>query len=142
MSGASADGPRRAVARRIDWRRAAELLARGHCLKTVAHQVGCSRSHLSRMRCHDQVFRGWIAEFEAANAARERVSLASLRQAVQEAIANEVKNGNVRVSLWLADRLKLISPPGERTSEDELRGLLGSLSQDELREFEALRDPE
>ena len=61
---------------------------------------------------------------------------AELRRAVREAIEAEVKSGNVRVILWLADRLKLITPPSERTPERELREILGGLSQDELHEFE------
>ena len=65
---------------------------------------------------------------------------AELRRAVREAIEAEVKSGNVRVILWLADWLKLITPPSERTPERELREILGGLSQDELHEFEGLRD--
>jgi hypothetical protein len=48
----------------------------------------------------------------------------------------------VRVVLWLADRLKLVTPPSERTPTRELQALLGSLTTEELREFEELRDPE
>jgi hypothetical protein len=47
----------------------------------------------------------------------------------------------VRVILWLADRLKLVTPVDERTPEAELHELLGSLGPDELREFENLQDP-
>jgi hypothetical protein len=70
----------------------------------------------------------------------ERDRMADLRRAVHEAIEAEVRNGNVRVLLWLADRLKLITPPSERTPEQELREILGGLSQDELKEFEELCD--
>ena len=59
---------------------------------------------------------------------------------MRDAIEAEVKRGNVRVLLWLADRLKLLTPPTERTPEQELREILGGLSQDELHEFEGLRD--
>jgi len=68
----------------------------------------------------------------------ERDRMEDLRRAVHEAIEAEVLNGNVRVLLWLADRLKLITPPSERTPEQELRAILGGLSQDELKEFEGL----
>ena len=70
----------------------------------------------------------------------ERDPMGDLRRAVHEAIEVEVRNGNVRVLLWLADRLKLITPPSERTPEQELREILGGLSQDELKEFEELCD--
>ena len=41
----------------------------------------------------------------------------------------------VSLSLVLADRLKLVAPEG-RPAEQELKDLLGGLSQDELREYE------
>jgi hypothetical protein len=34
-----------------------------------------------------------------------------------------------------------VPAPGQPTPVEELRGLLGNLSADELREFESLRDP-
>ena len=58
----------------------------------------------------------------------------------REAIEKEVSAGNVRVILWLADRLKLVTPPSERTPERELRQILGGLTSEELSEFEELRD--
>lgn len=133
-------GTRRARPRRIDWRAAAELLASGLSLSAVARRVGCSRSQLSRKRNHDPQFRSWLEQRPpgARTSARQRIT--DLRQAVREAIETEVRAGNVRVILWLADRLKLITPPDERTPEQELRDLLGGLSQEELREFEGLQD--
>jgi len=67
--------------------------------------------------------------------------LAHLRQAVHRAIEEEVSKGTVRVVLWLADRLKLVTPPSERTPGEELRELLNGLTPEELREFESLREP-
>ena len=100
--------------------------------------VGCSRSYLSRKRKHHPAFRRLIEQFEAIPGERDRIG--ELRLAVHAAIETEVKNGNVRVLLWLADRLKLITPPSERTPEQELRAILGGLGPDELREFESLQD--
>jgi len=131
-------GVSRAKPRRIDWRKAAELIAHGKADGEVADQVGCSRRHLSRKRKHDAVFQSWIEELRRAAVERERIG--DLRRVVQQAIEAEVRNGNVRVILWLADRLKLITPPSERTPDQELREILGGLSSDELREFESLRD--
>ena len=139
MTGPNAAGARLVERRPIDWRRAAELLAHGTPLAVAAEMVGCSRSHLSRKRNRDPEFRGWLQEAgvpgveEAPNA-----RLMRLRAVVHEAIEKAVKDGNVRVILWLADRLKLVSPPDERTPEDELRTLVGSLSPEELTEFQAL----
>ena len=130
----------RAARRRIDWHKAAELVAASTPVDDVASQVGCSRRQLSRRRHHDPLFKAWIEEFRQAALARERTRIVDLGRAVQKAIEAEVKAGNVRVLLWLADRLKLITPPDERTPEQELREILGGLSSDELREFESLRD--
>jgi hypothetical protein len=44
------------------------------------------------------------------------------------------------VLLWLADRLKLITPPSEGTPDQELREILRGLTSEELREFESLQD--
>lgn len=134
MTGASAAGARHAAFRRIDWHRAAELIAKGRTIATAAAQVGCSRSQLSRRRNHDPVFRRWIEDCRAVGDG----PMAGLRGALHAAIEREVKKGNVRVILWLADRLKLVSPPNERTPEQELQALLGNLTSEELREFEGL----
>ena len=126
--------------RRIDWRHAAELLARGLNVAAVARRVGCSRSQVSRKRNQDPVFQGWIEEFEAKIEVPSTDRMVGLRRALHEAIDAEVRAGNVRVILWVADRVKLLAPE-ERPAEQELRDLLGGLSPDELREFESLRDP-
>lgn len=133
-------GARRAEPRPIDWRHAAELLAGGMPITTVAGRLGCSRSQLSRKRHHDPVFQRLIENSKQTASMRERDRIAELCLAVRAAIETEVGKGNVRVVLWLADRLKLITPPSERTPEQELRELLGGLSPDELQEFEGLRD--
>jgi hypothetical protein len=123
---------------RPDWRLAAQLLANGEPLAVVARTLGCSRSQLSRKRNHDPLFQDLIEEFRRMGP-EER--LLRLRHAVHRAIDRAVADDNVRVVLWLADRLKLVAPPSERTPGDELRELLSSLSVDELREFESLGEP-
>jgi transposase-like protein len=131
-------GARRAGLRAVDWRHAAELLAQGLPVATVARQVGCSRSQLSRKRNRNPAFRRLIEQLENPAAERDRIS--DLRAAVHAAIEAEVRKSNVRVILWLADRLKLITPPSERTPGQELQAILRGLSADELREFESLGD--
>jgi hypothetical protein len=130
----------RAERNRPDWRRAAQLLARGDALTAVAAQIGCSRSQLSRKRNHEPLFQSWIAEFQQAEQCPDG-RMARLRHAVHRAIENEVRSGNVRVVLWLADRLKLVTPPTEGTPGQELQDILNGLSPDELREFQDLGDP-
>lgn len=123
---------------RPDWRLAAQLLANGEPLAVVARTLDCSRSQLSRKRNHDPLFQDLIQEFRQMSP-EER--LARLRHSVQRAIERAVAGDNVRVVLWLADRLKLVTPPDERTPGDELRELLSGLSPEELEEFESLREP-
>jgi hypothetical protein len=123
---------------RPDWRLAAQLLANDEPLTTVVDIVGCSRSQLSYQRYHVELFQVLIEEFRRMSP-EER--LARLRHSVQRALDRAVARDNVRVVLWLADRLKLVTPPSEQTLGEELRDLLNGLSQEELREFESLRDP-
>jgi hypothetical protein len=120
---------------RPDWRLAAQLLANGEPLAFVARTLRCSRSQLSRKRNHDPLFQDLIAEFRQMGP-EER--LLRLRHAVQRAIDRAVALDNVRVVLWLADRLQLVAPPNERTPGEELRELLSGLSAEERREFESL----
>jgi hypothetical protein len=122
-----------------DWRRAAALLACGEPLAATARQVGCSRSQLSHKRHHDPAFQDWIEEFKSSGPGPD-VRLALLREAVQKMIEAEVLEGNLRVVLWMADRLKLVSPTSQSTPGAELRELLSGLSAAELSEFESLRD--
>jgi hypothetical protein len=140
MTARPAAGARRAGPRAIDWRQAAELLARGLPVTTVARQVGCSRTHLSRKRNQNAAFRRLIEQFAQPVAEPQPAPIGDLRVVVRAAIETQVRKDNVRVILWLADRLKLITPPGEQTPEQELRGILRDLSDDELHEFESLGD--
>ena len=131
---------RRTVRRVVDWHQAAELLAQGMTTAAVADRLGCSRAALVRRRRNDAVFQTWMARCRAAAAEPDDHRLADLRLTLHEAIEKEVRAGNVRVILWLADRLKLVTPPSERTPERELRRILGGLTSEELSEFEELRD--
>lgn len=126
--------------RRIDWRLGADLLARGISIAAVAQRLGCSRSHLAKKRREDPDFRSMIEEARTRAPAVHLDRIDTLKRAVHDAIEAEVRAGNVRVILWLADRLELVSPPSERTPEEELRDILRGLGPDELREFESLRD--
>lgn len=132
---------RRQTARRVvDWHRAAELLAQGMGTAEVASRVGCSRTTLARRRKHDPVFQSWMTRCREAGAESEKRRLTDLSPTLRDSIAKEVHAGNLRVVLWLADRLKLVTPPSERTPDEELRQLLRGLTSEELSEFEELRD--
>lgn len=123
---------------RPDWQRAAELLARGDSVASIAREIGCSRSQLSRKRNHDPSFQSWIEYFQQVET--DSGDDLCLQESVHRAIENEIRIGNVRVVLWLAQRLSLVTPPDERTPAQELQEILDSLSTDELIEFQSLRD--
>jgi transcriptional regulator with XRE-family HTH domain len=142
MAGEPSKGSGRSRPRRIDWPYAARLLAEGLSLGEVAERVGCSKSQLSRKRNRDPEFIGWVDDARGKPPEdRARAQFADLRRAVRRAIEAEVRAGNVRVILWLADRLKLVVAPEERPPERQLDRLLRDLSPAELNEFHALRDP-
>ncbi|NJO38101.1 MAG: helix-turn-helix transcriptional regulator [Rhizobiales bacterium] len=124
----------------VDWRMAAELLARGLTVAEAARQIGCSRSQLSRRRNHDRVFRAWVEDCEASLPPLSERRICSLRQRLHDAIDAEVQSGNVRVILWLADRLKLIQPAAREPSASSLQYLLGAMTDQDIKEFESLKD--
>lgn len=124
----------------VDWRLAAELLARGLSVAEAARQVGCTRSRLSRRRNHDEVFRSWIEAYAISLPPMRDRRLGSLRQRLHDAIDAEVQGGNVRVILWLADRLKLMTPAETESANSSLNEFLGSMSEQDIKEFESLKD--
>lgn len=143
MTRAPDGGPRRTRARSFDRQLASDLLAKGATLTEAARQLGCSRSALARWRKVETAAKGGGSAPAAPGRpwpTPPRDRLAGLRETLHDAIEAEVRSGNVRVILWLADRLKLIAPPDERTPEQGLQALLHGLSAEELREFEGLRD--
>ena len=115
------------------------LLAQGLNVTEAARQIGCTRGQLSRRRNHDQLFQDWISDFKTDKPDMHEQRLGSLRERLHDAIDAEVQNGNVRVILWLADRLKLISPPEEANQKSPLDDLLQGMTDDDLKEFESLK---
>lgn len=140
----SADGEQqvKAVLKRpvVDWRMAAELLARGVSIAETARQCGCSRSQLSRRRNHDPLFQSWIEACEISLPPVRERKIGSLRQRLHDAIDAEVQDGNVRVILWLADRLKLVNPSDKEKPVSALDDLLRAMTDQDIKEFEQLKD--
>ena len=65
--------------------------------------------------------------------------VSALRDALLDAIEHEVQVGNVRVILWLADKLRVLeASTGEKKPAEELRNFFAELDGDELREFASL----
>jgi hypothetical protein len=127
--------------RQIDWRRAAELLVENKSVSAVAREIGCSRSAISRRRNHDPIFQDWMERLRSLAKPDPEERVAELRRSLHTAIVEQIGKGNARIILWLAERLNLVPAPGAPTPVEELRGLLGNLSADELAQFEDLRDP-
>jgi hypothetical protein len=65
--------------------------------------------------------------------------VSALRDALLDAIEHEVQIGNVRVILWLADKLRVLeASTGDKKPADELRRFFAELDGEELREFASL----
>lgn len=128
--------------RPIDWRRAAQLVARGMPLRSVAKEIGCSLSALSRKRNHDPIFQDWILRLRTLDTQDPQERVSELRRSLHAAIDDQIGKGNARIIVWLAERLNLVPAPGQTTPVEELHALLGNLSAEELQEFASLRDPD
>jgi hypothetical protein len=123
----------------IDWHRAADLVAGGASPAETARLVGCSPARLSRRLHHDAASQAMVAEAREPEAFGQPSDGPS--PALLEAIEREARSTNIRVSMWLSDRLKLLVPIDDALPDTELRSLLMSLTPEELAEFEALKDP-
>lgn len=110
-NGPPADAPnrrlRRGPRRRIDWGEAAALLADGVPTIEVAHYVGCSRQHIWRILRSSNAMRVRLGEERARIAAECGAQVEGLRRPIAMLLEREVLSGNVRVAMWLADRLGL-----------------------------------
>jgi|GEM_PF-2041083 len=96
--------------KRYDWDLAAALLARGSGVGYAARTVGCHRTTVWRALQRSEAFRRRIAELRADYVTEAAAPLDRLRGEVVAGIRQEVALGNVRVLLWLADRLGLAAP--------------------------------
>ena len=98
---------RRGPRRRIDWGEAASLLADGVPTIEVARFVGCSRQHIWRILRSSNAMRVRLGEERARIAAECGAQVEALRRPIAMLLEREVLSGNVRVAMWLADRLGL-----------------------------------
>ncbi len=109
---------RRGPRRRIDWGEAAALLADGVPTIEVARFVGCSRQHIWRILRSSNAMRVRLGEERARIAAECGAQIEGLRRPIAMLLEREVLSGNVRVAMWLADRLGLAAHglPGRKLS--------------------------
>jgi len=100
----AAQAPRRP----LDWALAAEMLAEGCSTAQVASKIGTSRQHVWRVMKDSDVFRRRFAANRLRSIAEAGGVIDGLRGEVAETLKREVLGGNIRVTLWLADRLGLV----------------------------------
>jgi transcriptional regulator with XRE-family HTH domain len=109
--------PRRATA--VDWGRIVELLAQGVSTMDVARRVGCSRQTVWKVLRRSRALEEALDDAETELGVNARLRLRGLRPLLADSLAAEVDKGNVRVILWLADRLHLADDrPWRRAARD------------------------
>lgn len=104
---------------RIAWPQVAARLAQGVTMTQAAIEAGCARSTIWRKLKDSSDFRGALAAERARVAEEAAQRVAGLRTMVAETIEREVRAGNLRVVLWLADRLKLVAGDGSARGFDD-----------------------
>jgi len=92
---------------RIDWADVARLLAAGWTTKEVARHHGCARQHVWRILRRSPALQRNIDAAGREFRLEAGAMVEALRPRVAEALSRAVDQGNVRVALWLADRLDL-----------------------------------
>lgn len=122
---------RRPRRRRLDWAAAARLMAEGVPADAVAARLGGTGDQIRRNLRRSRRFRDRIDAERRSVAAEAALSLGALRGIVAEGLADAANGGNVRILLWLADRLGLdaapLSPPlspeerARRAAEEDRR---------------------
>ncbi|MFN7194675.1 MAG: helix-turn-helix domain-containing protein [Rhodospirillales bacterium] len=95
--------------RSYDWALVVAMLSRGHKVNEVARFTGISRSQIWRILRRSNVARGMLHEVRVRRAVETATRLELARSAAVELILNEVKDGNLRAALWVADRLSVTS---------------------------------
>lgn len=125
----------------IDWSHAAWLTAKGVRTSEILEAVGCSRSQLRRRQKQCRLFRALVGQLqkELARTADEsgpsEPDDLSLDQVVRTQLEQEISNGNIKVALWLAERLRLFAPDPDEGTDETLRRLLESMTPDERSAF-------
>ncbi len=127
---------------RPDWDEAARLLAAGLTPAEVARFVGVKPSQIRARLQRVKAFRDTVEEYRAAGRTHPAAAYEHLSRLVYVQLEREVRAGNLRVLLWVADRLKLVRPLEADPARGELAGLLASLSPQEREELAGLSGPE
>lgn len=93
---------------RIDWAHVAQLLARGHTIPFVADAIGCARTTIWRALKQSNGLRRRLAEEQAKVECQVGARLYGLQPLVADLLEQRVRQGDVRVALWLAKNLGML----------------------------------
>lgn len=141
----SADG--RGSLMPIDWSKAAWLTAQGAKAGDIVAAVGCSRSQLRRRQQQCPLFCALAEQygltFAGIGAPKGRSpqqpppgeSRLPLAETVRARLEQEILDGNVKVAMWLAERLRLFSPEDKEGTDGTLRRLLETMTEAEREAF-------
>ena len=130
----------------IDWSKAAWLTASGARPGEIVAAVGCSRSQLRRRQQRCGLFGALVEQYGLVLAEVDNLEEASpeeqggkargeLAATVRDRLEQEIMDGNVRVAIWLAERLRLFSPEDKEGTDATLRRLLETMSEAERQAF-------
>ncbi len=132
------DGNRTKSGHAIDWDDAARLLAAGLSHREVCELAGCTLPQLQAKLARSPAFREAVARHREEGPGEPAVMHDRLRRLVYTHLERLARSGNLRVLLWIADKLKLVQPLDKAVPELELRSILENLSEEEFAQFEAL----
>ncbi len=131
----------------IDWSKAAWLTAQGAKPGDIVAAVGCSRSQLRRRQQQCPLFCALVAQYSLTLAevgASQGRSLQPpspgeprlpLAETVRARLEQEILDGNLKVAMWLAERLRLFSPDDKEGTDGTLRRLLQTMTEAERTAF-------
>ncbi len=113
----------------IDWCEAARLAAAGRPPREITERVGCSRSQFHRRMASCSLFRGLVAAYAArGQAGPAEPDAGSIETKVRQKVVDEVAEGNLKVALWLAERLRLFTPDDEDSPDETIQRLMESMT--------------
>lgn len=115
----------------VPWPEVARLLAAGLTEREVAELVGCElrtlRARVRRWGGLDRV----VARYRDESAENPKETYRRLVELVYAHLERQVRSGNLRVLLWVADRLKLVRPFEADAEADILEEKLAALAEDD-----------
>ena len=111
--------PRVPRPKRVARSRIARLVAEGRTTAEIAREVGYSRQHVWRLVRNSMPMQRAVDEADALVDFDSTGRLLGVRPVVADELARQASEGNVRVLLWLANKLKVadVSAPVKSRAE-------------------------